>query len=152
MCVCGLAVCGRTRLGEAEKSDIYAGMLPLKYDESITVALTPLPGGPADPRQDYATAYDNPSFILHIIGENLVNLDRVAQDIRAGADRTSHIETEHGTINTLAVGPPRRIIRSDRPRYDVQMQVDAEIIRTYPTPPAICNLAVCGLTPLGKAI
>ncbi len=104
-------------------------MLPVVHNDALTAALTALPGGEADPRQEYLTAYDNPAFTLHLLGEDLVRLDRVAQDIRDGADRTAHIVTEHGTINTLSVGPPRRIIRSDRPRYDVQMQIEAEYIR-----------------------
>lgn len=104
-------------------------MLPVRPEGPLTAALTALPGGEADPRQEYAEAYDNPAFTLHLLGEDLVRLDSVARDIRAGADRTAHIVTEYGTINTLAVGPPRRIIRSDRPRYDVQMQIEAEYIR-----------------------
>ena len=127
--VCGVAVCGRTRLGQLERATVYAGMIPLVHTDDVTVALTELPGGPADPRQRYDTAFDNPSFTLHILGEDLVRLDRVARDIRAGCDRTAHIETEYGIINTLSVGPPRRTVRTDRPRYDVQMQVDAEIVR-----------------------
>lgn len=93
------------------------------------MALTELPGGPADPRQRYDTAYDDPSYTLHIVGEDLERLDAVAQEIREGADRTAHISTEYGTVNTLQVGPPRRTVRMTRPRYDVQMTIDAEFIR-----------------------
>lgn len=153
--VCNIAVCGRTRLGQIDKAQVYAGMLPVLPDGAITAALTPLPGGEADPRQEYAQAYDNPAFILHLLGEDLVRLDRVAEDIRARSDRTAHIVTEHGTINTLSVGPARRIIRSDRPRYDIQMQIEAEFIRQpalgYPYP-SRCNRARCGITRLGKML
>lgn len=130
--VCNAAVCGRTRLGQIDKAQIYAGMLPVVPTDALTIALTALPGGEADPRQEYAEAYDNPAFILHLLGGDLVRLDRVARDIRDGADRTAHITTAHGVINTLAVGPPRRIIRSDRPRYDVQLTIEAEYIRPAP--------------------
>lgn len=126
-------------------------MLPVRPEGPLTAALTALPGGEADPRQEYADAYDNPAFILHLLGEDLVRLDSVARDIREGADRTAHIETAHGTINTLAVGPPRRIIRSDRPRYDLQLTIEAEYIRepAYIFP-ARCNRARCGITQLGR--
>ena len=152
--VCGKARCGGVRLGErGDVPAVYAGMLPIKAEGSITLALTAIPGGEADPRQAYTDAYDNPAFTLHILGEDLVKIDRTAQAIREGCDRTAHIETEHGTINTLSVGPPRRIIRSDRPRYDLQLTIEAEYIRqpslVYPYP-SRCNRARCGFTRLGK--
>jgi len=95
----------------------------------VTVSLTELPGGPADPRQEYNEAFDNPSYTLHIIGEDLVRVDGIAQQIRAGADRTAHITTEYGYINGISIGPPRRRIRPLRPRYEVTMTIDAEIVR-----------------------
>lgn len=151
--VCNVAVCGQTRLGQIGGTQIYAGMIPLIHTDAVSIALTELPGGPADPRQEYNTAYDNPAYTLHILGEDLVKVDRVARDIRAGADRTAHLSTQYGTINTLAVGPPRRIVRSDRPRYEVQMEVRAEIIRSKANKhPSICNAAVCGYTRLGSVM
>lgn len=151
--VCNVAVCGQTRLGQVERAQIYAGMLPQIHTDPVSIALTELPGGPADPRQTYTTAYDNPAYTLRILGEDLVRLDEIAQGIRAGADRTAHLITQYGTINTLAVGPPRRIVRSDRPRYEVQMEVRAEIIRIEANKhPSICNAAVCGYTRLGSGI
>jgi hypothetical protein len=103
--------------------------VPQVCTADVTVALTERPGGPADPRQAYAEAYDNPAYTLHIIGDDMVRLDEVAHMIREGADRTAHLATEYGTVNTLQVGPPSRTIRTSRPRYDVQMAVDAEFIR-----------------------
>ena len=150
--VCNVAICGQTKCGETPQQ-IYAGMIPLAYSDAVAFALTEIPGGPADPRQAYRTAYDNPAYTLRILGEDLVQLDEVAQGIRAGADRTAHLRTQYGTINTLAVGPPRRIVRSDRPRYEVQMEVRAEIIRIEANKhPSICNVAVCGYTRLGSGI
>ena len=127
--ICNRTRCGTRRLCETEVPPVYAGMVPILQTPTVTLALTELPGGPADPRQVYDTAFDNPSYTLHIIGEDMVRLDTVAQGIRAGADLKAHIDTEYGIINTLSVGPPRRVVRSDRPRYEVQMQVDAEIVR-----------------------
>ena len=126
---CGIARCGFTRLGHAGSTQVHAGQVPQICLADVTVALTERPGGPADPRQAYADAYDNPAYTLHIIGEDLARLDEVAHMIREGADRTAHITTEYGTVNTLQVGPPSRITRTARPRYDVQMAVDAEFIR-----------------------
>ena len=126
---CGVARCGLTRLGHARSTQVYAGQIPQVCTAEVTAALTELPGGPADPRQEYDTAYDNPSYVLHLVGEDLERLDAVAQEIREGADRTAHIATDHGTVNTLQVGPPRRTVRTARPRYDVQMTIDAEFIR-----------------------
>lgn len=126
---CGIARCGLTALGRGRSTQVYAGQIPQVCTAEVTVALTELPGGPADPRQEYDEAYDNPSYTLHIVGDDLERLDAVAHEIREGADRTCHISTEYGTVNTLAVGPPSRTIRTARPRYDVQMTIDAEFIR-----------------------
>ena len=127
--VCNLARCGFTRLGRAKDTTVYAGMIPPYPLAPVTVAITELPGEPADPRQAYDEAYDNPAYTVHIIGDDLEMLDAVAQEIRAGADRTAHITTDYGTVNTLSVGPPSRTVRGARPRYDVQMTVNAEFIR-----------------------
>ena len=126
---CGIARCGLSTLGHRGSTQVWAGQIPQVCTAEVTVALTELPGGPADPRQRYDTAYDNPRYTLHIVGEDLERLDAVAQEIREGADRTAHIATDHGTVNTLQVGPPRRTVRTARPRYDVQMTIDAEFIR-----------------------
>ena len=131
---CGIAICGWTRCAHIDTPTVYGGMLPVMSRSDVTVALTRLPGGQADPRQIYAEAYDNPAFTLHVLGEDLIKMDDTAESIREGCDRTAHITTEYGTINTLSVGPPRRIVRSDRPRYDVQMTIEAEFIRPGPTP------------------
>ena len=126
---CGKAICGWTRCAHIDKPTVYGGMIPILHRGDVTVALTRIPGGPADPRQVYDTAFDNPAFTLHILGQELNKLDTTAQSIREACDRTAHLETEHGTINTLSVGPPRRVVRADRPRYDVQMTIEAEIVR-----------------------
>ena len=81
------------------------------------------------PRQRYDTAYDNPVYDLHIVGNDLTMLDRVAGHIREQLDRTSHIETGNGTINTLSIDPPVRSERKARPRYDVVLTINAEVIR-----------------------
>ena len=128
-CRCGVARCGFTQLGADGSTGIFAGMVPIVCTQRITVALTELPGGPADPRQDYAEAYDNPSYTLHIIGEDMERVDEIAQEIRTGADRTAHITTEHGYINGISIGPPKRSVRKLRPRYEVTMTIDAEIVR-----------------------
>ena len=128
---CGVARCGYTRLGASGSTQVYAGQYPQVCTAYVTLALTELPGGPAVPRQEYAEAYDNPAYTLHIIGEDLQRLDEVAQEIRAGADRTAHITTQYGIINGISIGPPQRTVRGARPRYDVQMTVDAEIIREH---------------------
>ena len=128
-CRCGVARCGYTSLGATGSTDIYAGMVPIACTQQVTVALTELPGGFADPRQGYAEAFDNPSYTLHIIGEDMKRLDEVAQEIRTGADRTAHITTEHGYINGISIGPPKRSVRKLRPRYEVTMTIDAEIVR-----------------------
>ena len=126
---CGLARCGYTHLSAGGSTQIYAGQVPLVCIGGVTVALTELPGGPADPRQEYDEAFDNPSYTLHIIGEDLVRVDEVAEQIRAGADRTAHITTEYGYINGISIGPPRRAVRRLRPRYEVTMTIDAEFVR-----------------------
>lgn len=126
---CGVARCGYTRLGAGGSTAIYAGQLPQVCTARVTVALTELPGGPADPRQQYDTAYDNPAYTLHIVGDDLTQIDSVARSIRRGADMTAHITTQYGTINGISIGPPSRTVRTSRPRYDVQMAIDAEVIR-----------------------
>jgi len=124
---CGLARCGYTHL--ARTGNIYAGQVPIVCTETITAALTENPGGPRDPRQIYATAYDNPGYTLHIIGDDLVCIDEAAETIRAGADMTAHITTDYGTINGLRIGPAKRTVRTFGPRYDIQMTITAEFIR-----------------------
>lgn len=124
---CGVARCGEIHLG-GELRRCYAGLIPISADDPL-VALTENIGAPADPRQRFREAYDNPSYTLHIISDDLVLADTFAEGIRKGLDRTSHIATPHGTINTLTVGPASRTVRNDRPRYDIMMVVDAEIVR-----------------------
>ena len=126
---CNASRCGAMRCAQTDPGTVYAGLIPQILPDIVTKALTDRPGGPADPRQRYGTAYDNPEFVLHIVGEDLVAIDKAAQIIRREADRTAHITTEYGIINTLSIGPPRRTVRPDRPRYDVQMDVRAELIR-----------------------
>ena len=126
---CNVARCGAVTLNHQENTTVYAGMIPQVITTPITLALTELPGGRADPRQRYDTAFDNPSFTLHIVGEDLVKLDRVAKEIIAGTDRTGHYVTTFGTVNGIMVGPPRREVRNDRPRYDVQLTIETEMVR-----------------------
>lgn len=126
---CNRAVCGETRCREMSGRPVYAGMLPQIVREGLALALTELPGGPADPRQKYRTAYDNPTFILHILGEDMTEASKAGQIIRRNLDRHAHIETEWGIINTISIGPATMTSRPDRPRYDVQQEVTVEFIR-----------------------
>lgn len=127
---CGLARCGASFCNRIVPNDgIFAGMLPVMYSHHVTMGLTELPGGRADPRQRFVTAYDNPSMTLHIVGDELEWLDEVADKIMNKLDRTSHITTSWGTVNTLSIGPPRRDTRRGHPRYDVQMTIDMEMVR-----------------------
>lgn len=122
---CGASFCGRI----APDRGIFAGLLPVMYSRHVTLGLTEQPGGQADRHQYYSEAYDNPALTLHIIGDRLEWLDRIADTIRAALDRTAHHVTPYGEINTLAIDPPARNVRGDRPRYDVTMTINAEFVR-----------------------
>lgn len=125
--VCGVSYCGR----ESNQSAVFAGMIPLKVcPDRVTMALVELPGSPADQRQIYHTAFDNPSMILHIIGNDLLSLDAIADEVIKTLDRTGHYDTTFGTVNGVRIGPPRRTVRNDRPRYDLQLTIDMETART----------------------
>lgn len=127
---CNVARCNVARLAYDKDGRVYAGMIPLRMCPQLpTAALTELPGAPADPRQAYNTAFDNPSMMLHIIGDDLTALDEIAQTVITNLDRTSHIETSFGTVNGIRIAPPRREVRKDRPRYDLQLTIDMEMIR-----------------------
>lgn len=126
---CNVARCGMAMLGHQETTTVYAGLIPQILTAPITLALTEEMGGPADPRQAYGTAFDNPSFTLHIVGEDMLKLDTVAHEIIAGTDRTGHYNTTYGEVNGISVGPPKREVRKDRPRYDVQLLIEMEIAR-----------------------
>ena len=127
---CNVARCGATGCADFTYRDgVYAGMLPVKLTADITGALTELPGSPADNRQRYDTAFDSPSMTLHIVGDDLVRLDAVAHAIIEGVDRRSHITTQYGEVNGIRVEPPTRTVRSDRPRYDVQLTINMEMAR-----------------------
>ena len=127
---CNVARCGASYLGAEDDDVYYAGMVPVRMLRNITAALTELPGEPADPRQSYNTAFDNPSMTLHIIGDDLVWLDKIANEVLTRFDRISHITTQYGTVNGMRVNPPRRTVRNDRPRYDVQLSIEMEMART----------------------
>ena len=122
---CGLAHCGRIIRNDA----FYAGVVPVMKAHHITLALTEDMGGRPDPRQVYDTAYDNPSFTLHIIGDRLEWLDEVAEHLRTHCDRGGHITTPDGYINGIHIDPPQRDTRTSRPRYDVTMQITTEVVR-----------------------
>ena len=129
---CGVARCGMSYCAKEDGSEgnVYAGMLPVVMCPRLpTAALTELPGGPADPRQRYRTAYDDPSFTLHIVGDDLVTLDGIAEAVIRRFDRTGHYDTIFGTINGIRIEPPKRTVRSDRPRYDLQLTIDMEMAR-----------------------
>ena len=127
---CNLARCGASGCGDYTYRDgVYAGMLPVKFiGSAITGALTQLPGSPADPRQRYDTAFDNPSMVLHIVGDDLQRIDAIA-DAVLKLDMSSHITTEYGIVNGIRINPAKRTVRNDRPRYDVQMTIDMEMVR-----------------------
>ena len=127
---CGKARCGAAHCGRiASNGAIFAGNIPAMKSHAVTLVLTEDAGGLPDPRQAYATAYDNPTFTLHIIGDRLEWLDQVADHLRQRADRGAHITTEHGEINGIRINPPQRDTRTSRPRYDVTMQINTEVIR-----------------------
>ena len=127
---CGVARCGASFCGRIVPNDaIFAGMLPVMYGHHVTMGLTETPGGPADPRQAYDCAFDDPGMTLHIVGDNMTWLDQTADFILTKLDRTSHISTSYGTVNGLRIGPPKREVRNDRPRYDLQLTVDMEMAR-----------------------
>ena len=108
---------------------IFRGHYPCHEIARNHAVLTEDAGGLPDPRQRYTEAYDNPAFTLHIIGDRLEWLDQVAELLRERADRTGHIETAHGYINGIHVRPPQRDTRTSRPRYDVTMAIDTEVLR-----------------------
>lgn len=127
---CNVARCGASGSNDMTYRDgVYAGMLPVKITADITGALVEDYGSPADPRQVYHTAFDNPAMTLHIVGDDLQRLDAVAEAILK-LDRSSHIQTEYGTVNGLRIGPPKRQVRNDRPRYDLQLTIEMEMVRT----------------------
>ena len=66
---------------------------------------------------------------LHIIGDDLVALDTIADTVVAKMDRQAHIDTMFGTINGIRINPPKRTVRNDRPRYDIQLLIEMEIAR-----------------------
>lgn len=126
---CNVARCGAS-YANAEASDVYyAGMVPVRMLRNITAGLVEDYGSPADPRQVYDTAFDNPAMTLHLIGDDLVWLDKIAEQIIATYDRTSHITTAYGTVNGMRIGPPKREVRADRPRYDLQLSIEMEMVR-----------------------
>lgn len=126
---CNVARCGASYCAAEAEDVFYAGMVPVRMLRGMTAALTQLPGSPADPRQVYDTAFDNPSMVLHIIGDDLVWLDKIAEEILSRFDMTSHITTSYGEVNGLRINPPKRTVRTDRPRYDVQLTIDMEMVR-----------------------
>lgn len=127
---CGLARCGASYCGRITPNHaLFAGMLPVMYSHAVTIGLTELQGGEADPRQQYGEAYDNPGVMVRVVGDDMVTLDRVADAIRRQLDGGHHLATAHGTINGMTAAPPVRIVRGDRPRYEVDITVEAEFIR-----------------------
>lgn len=125
---CGVARCGQSYIGGTPRK-CYAGLIPICADDPI-IALTENIGGPADPRQHFDEAYDNPSYTLHIISDDLLLADTIADTVRKALDFTSHLDTPFGVINTLSVGPTSRSVRASGPRYDLMMVIDAEVIRS----------------------
>lgn len=111
-----------------EPSVVYAGMIPEPREGGIIAALTERPGGPADTRRS-AVRYDDPAYTLHLIGDDLADLDLLADRVRA-LDRTAHIRTAAGEINTFRVLPPDRRMGMRRPRYTVTLGIDAEVVET----------------------
>lgn len=128
---CGTARCGMSYCGDDIEDGpytVYAGMVPEPRNGQMVAALTERPGGPADPRRS-AVRYTDPAYTLHLIGDDLTVLDRVADKVRA-LDRTAHIMTMSGEINTFRVLPPERRMGMRRPRYDVTLGIDAEVIKS----------------------
>lgn len=127
---CGLARCGASFAGRiASNHALFAGTLPVMYSHGVTIGLTELMGGAADPRQRYDTAYDNPGIAVRIVGDDLVRIEAVAEELRAYLDGARHIDTPHGTINGMTCAPGTRRARADRPRYEIIMTVEAEYVR-----------------------
>ena len=127
---CGLARCGASYCGRiAPNHGLFAGSLPVMYSHAVTIGLTELMGGEADPRQRYDTAYDNPGIAVHVVGDDLAQIDRVAEAIRERLDMARHITTPHGIINGMSCAPGVRRTRADRPRYEIIMTVEAEYVR-----------------------
>lgn len=127
---CNVARCGASGCNDLTSRDgVYAGMLPVRLTNDITAALTEELGGPADPRQRFDCAFDNPAFTLHIVGDNLVRMDAVAHWLIHELDSTGHYDTLFGTINGIRINPPKRTVRDDRPRYDVQLLIEMEMVR-----------------------
>lgn len=109
-------------------------MRPTMYSRLPSMALTERPGGPADPRQSWEptsdwNAYDNPALTLHLVGEDMAVADSLARRIREELDQTAHLQTPHGVLNGLRIGPPRRTARASRPRYELMLDIEAEYIR-----------------------
>lgn len=127
---CNVARCGLTYCNDmTSKEGVYAGMLPVRLTSEITAALTEEAGEPADPRQRFDYAFDNPAFTLHIVGNDLVRMDAIAHRIISELDCTGHYDTAFGTINGIRINPPKRTVRNDRPRYDVQLLIEMEMAR-----------------------
>lgn len=129
--LCGVARCGASYCNYVPLSvGVYAGMIPTRcHPGTSTAALTEELGGPADPRQKYDTAFDNPAFTLHLIGDDMLWLDKVAHRIMERLDCTGHYKTIFGTVNGIRINPPKRTVRDDRPRYDIQLLIEMEIAR-----------------------
>lgn len=124
------AVAEAVRIAGGGDTPVYAGQIPLiPSPDGITVALTEAPGESADPRQKAVRYFDNPGYTLHIISDDLVLADTYAQTVLGALYRASHIRTDYGSINTLTADAPRRVVRTDRPRYDLQMDIRAEVVR-----------------------
>ena len=129
---CGVARCGMSYCAKenGSRGNVYAGMIPVVMSTQYPpAALTEELGEPADQRQRFDWAFDNPSMTLHIIGDDLVALDTIADTVVAKMDRQAHIDTMFGTINGIRINPPKRTVRNDRPRYDVQLLIEMEIAR-----------------------
>lgn len=115
-------------IGTVLETTVYAGLVPEPRD-GIVIAVTETGGGPADTRRG-GMRYDDPGYILHIIGDDLTAIDDLAELVRRRCDRTAHIVTAHGTIETFAVGPPTRRMGMRSPRYRITLPVSAEMERS----------------------
>lgn len=115
-------------LGTVLGTTVYAGLVP-EPRNGIVIAVTETGGGPADTRRG-GTRYDDPGYTLHLIGDDMATLDNIAELVRRSTDRTAHITTVHGTIETFAVGPPTRRMGMRSPRYRIEMAVSAEMERS----------------------